>query len=88
MLGKIAKTKRIHAKHIGAHRSSSRPMPGSDRLAAEVAATFAGGEHLDSVAGGEAAAGHAATCIRSSILIPVSASITAPTASDSAHISR
>lgn len=27
----IAKTKRIHAKHIGAHRSQSRPMPGSKR---------------------------------------------------------
>ena len=27
----IAKTKRIHAKHIGAHRSQSRPMPGTKR---------------------------------------------------------
>jgi 5-methylcytosine-specific restriction protein A len=27
----IAKTKRIHAKHIGAFRSQSRPLPGSKR---------------------------------------------------------
>ena len=27
----IAKTKRVHAKHIGAHRSQSPPMPGTKR---------------------------------------------------------